>query len=79
MSALERLPSCPVDLSHQNLTPSALPRLALVAILFAIDGNDGTVDGASETHAEVDADSVIHDIVNCLGIVGKVKVGEEAK
>ena len=47
--------------------------------MFDLIRGDRAVYNACEPHSEVDADSVVYDMVDCFLEVGIVKVGQEAK
>jgi len=74
--ALERLPAGLADLAHENLAPDLTDGLEALGIVL---GPNCPVNGTREAHAEVDADAAVDRRRHDRGVVGKVKVGEEAE
>ena len=76
VARLERLPPAAFEVLHENLARAGfLDGLALLSLLFG----DGAVDGASEAHAQVDADAVLDRGVHHGLVVVEFEVCEEAQ
>jgi hypothetical protein len=94
-TAFERLPAGLVDLRHQYLAAGLLdgfpPPLATArararatttdakAGTVSFLGRYGAVDGACESHAEVDPDAFVDHAIHGRAVIGKVEIGEKAE
>lgn len=76
-TTLNRLPSILVQTVHQDS-----PRLATsnrTAFLHVVLAFDCSIDGARESHSEIDPNSLIDGVVESFGVGGEVEIGEETK
>ena len=77
---LQCLPTFGIHLTDQDVTPGRLDRLSFLPTRYGcLFRRDGTINGACESHPQVDSDTIVDGLVERLGVVGEIKVGQETK
>jgi hypothetical protein len=78
--SLQCLPPFSIHLTDQDVTPGRLDGLSFLPTRYGcLFRRDGAIDRARESHPQIDSDTIVDGLVERLGVVGEIKVGQEAK